>query len=80
MQVEPGAPRDAVEAAMSVTTNLYVRFSLPLSQAREAMLDKGVKVSPQGMMEVGVLYIALCTISFIFLYCNRIAGGGRRRR
>ena len=29
---------------MSVTTDLYVRFSLPLGQAREAMLAKGVKV------------------------------------
>ncbi len=29
---------------MSVTTDLYVRYSLPLAQAREAMATKGVKV------------------------------------
>jgi hypothetical protein len=29
---------------MSVTTNLYVRDTLPLGQAREAMESRGVKV------------------------------------
>lgn len=35
----------AVESAMGVTTNLYVRHSLPLLQAREAMVAGKVKVS-----------------------------------
>ena len=37
-------PPPSVEAAMSVTTDLYVRHSLPLGQARAAMAAKGVKV------------------------------------
>lgn len=36
--------RVAVESAMSVRTDLYVRDTLPLGQAREAMASKGVKV------------------------------------
>ncbi|GAX78773.1 hypothetical protein CEUSTIGMA_g6210.t1 [Chlamydomonas eustigma] len=54
-------PKDAVEAAMSVTTNLYVRYSLPLSQAREAMAARGVKaavVVDDDFRPKGVVYMA----------------------
>lgn len=53
-------PVDAVETAMSVTTNLYVRHSLPLVQAREAMASGNVKaavVVDDNFSPLGVAYM-----------------------
>lgn len=46
---------------MGVTTNLYVRHSLPLAQAREAMASSNVKaaiVVDDDLSPLGVAYMA----------------------
>eukprot|EP00955_Chlamydomonas_euryale_P035869 350255-Chlamydomonas_euryale.AAC.25 len=52
---------DAVEKAISVSTNMYIRHTLPLQQARDAMASKGVKsavVVDDNFVPMGLAFMA----------------------